>query len=165
MRATEALCRRFREMGYKVTPQRRYIFQALDGNRDHLSAEELYDEVRAFMPDISLATVYNTLRELVELGEIRELNLGEGKSRYDPDTGRHQHITCVLCHSVADIACDPTCLGLTTEQRQGYRILGADVTYYGVCPRCAEKQAEEWSVPASRVWGVSPNVPEIPLHN
>ena len=165
MRETEALCRRFREIGFKVTPQRRHIFQVLDGNCDHLSAEELYDEVRVFMPDISLATVYNTLRELVELGEIRELNLGEGKSRYDPNTGSHQHITCVCCHSVADIACDPTCLELNPQQRQGYHILGADVTFYGLCPKCVEQEAGEWSVPVSRVWGVSPGASQRPLYN
>jgi Fe2+ or Zn2+ uptake regulation protein len=153
---TEALCQKFRERGYKVTPQRRHIFQVLEGNRDHLSAEALYDRVREFMPDMSLATVYNTLRELVDLGEIRELDLGQGKSRYDPETKSHQHITCVSCHDVADVSCDTTCLGLSTAQRQGYDILGADVTFYGLCPRCGEEQEESRPGTALRVWGVSP---------
>lgn len=155
MRATDDLCQRFRSLGYKVTPQRRYIFRVLEGNVDHLSAEEVYARVREYVPDISLATVYNTLRELVELGEIRELDLGEGKSRYDPKTDAHQHLTCVGCRAVIDVPCSLDYAHLPEEQRQGYRILGADVTWYGVCPTCQARQDTDWPESISRLWGAS----------
>lgn len=138
MRTAEELCQRFRNRGLKVTPQRRFIFQVLEKRCDHPSVEEIYDEVRALAPDISLATVYNTLRELVELGEVRELNLGKGRSRYDPNTTDHQHLICVRCHSVTDVTCDISCLELTPEERQGYRILNTDVIFNGLCPACQE---------------------------
>ena len=156
MRLTEELCQRFRAMGYRVTPQRRYIFQVLEGNTDHLSAEEVYEKARAHVPDISLATVYNTLRELVSLGEIRELDWGEGKSRYDPDTSCHQHLICVRCHNVADVACGGRWLELAPEQRQGYHVLGADVTFYGLCSACQGQHQENGPGQLSRVWGVTP---------
>jgi len=119
-----------------VTPQRRFIFQVLENRCDHPTVEEIYDEVRALVPDISLATVYNTLRELVELGEVRELNLGKGRSRYDPNTTDHQHLICVQCQTVTDVRCDTRCLELTPEERQGYRILTTTVIFNGICPAC-----------------------------
>jgi Fe2+ or Zn2+ uptake regulation protein len=155
MRASDDLCQRFRSLGYKVTPQRRYIFRVLEGNVDHLSADDVYARVREYVPDISLATVYNTLRELVELGEIRQLDLGEGKCRYDPQTNAHQHLTCVSCREVIDVHCDMGIAGLSEEQRQGYGILGADVTWYGVCPSCQAQHDHDWPRATSRLWGVS----------
>ena len=136
MRTAEELCQRFRARGLKVTPQRRFIFQVLEESRDHPSAEEIYAKVRAILPDISLATVYNTLRELVNLGEVWELDLGEGKSRYDPDTADHHHLICVRCHKVVDVACDIKGLELTPEERQGYHILRTHVIFHGLCPAC-----------------------------
>jgi len=155
MHRTEELCDRFRSLGLKVTPQRRHIFQVLEGNDSHPSADELYNKVKVSMPDISLATVYNTLRELVELGEVRSLDLGEGRSRYDPDTGSHHHLACVCCRAVVDVACDTHALELAPEQRNGHRILGADVTFYGVCPACREQEQENQTVPPLRMWGVA----------
>ena len=141
MRTAQELCQRFRTRGLKVTLQRRYIFQVLEGNGDHLSAEEIYGKVRTFAPDISLATVYNTLRELVDLGEVRELKLGEGKSRYDPNTTDHQHLICVRCHNVVDVACDVKSLELTPEERQGYHVLRTNVIFHGLCPACQGQQS------------------------
>lgn len=155
MLTTEEMCRKFRALGLRVTPQRRFIFQVLEGNPHHPSAEAVYEEVRAFVPEISLATVYNTLRELVDLGELRELNLGDGKSRYDPDLSNHQHLVCVCCHAVADVACDISGLALTPEQSRGYRLLGTDVTFYGLCPAC-QQQADRPGQDL-RLWGVSPS--------
>jgi len=154
MLTTEEMCQKFRALGLKVTPQRRSIFQVLEGNTGHPSAEAVYAQVCAFIPEISLATVYNTLRELVDLGEVRELNLGDGKSRYDPDLSSHQHLVCVRCDEVADVACDISGLALVPEQSQGYHVLGADVTFYGICPVC--QQQGDWSGQALRMWGVSP---------
>ncbi|MBC8447717.1 MAG: transcriptional repressor [Chloroflexi bacterium] len=154
MRTTEEMCQRFRGLGLKVTPQRRFIFQALEGNTDHPSAEAIYEEVCAFIPEISLATVYNTLRELVDRGEVRELNLGDGKSRYDPDISSHQHLVCVRCHEVADVICNISCLELTPEQSQRYHVLGADVTFYGLCPACQQQGNRPGQ--ALRLWGISP---------
>ena len=160
MHITEELCEKFRSLGLKVTPQRRYIFQVLEGNGSHPSADEVYDRVKVSMPDISLATVYNTLRELVELGEVRALDLGEGKSRYDPDTANHHHLTCVRCRSVVDVVCDAHAFELAPEQRHGHRILGADVTFYGVCPLCLdqEHEHENQAAPSSRMWGVPASI-------
>jgi len=119
-----------------VTPQRRAIFRVLAESHDHPSAETIYARVRASIPDISLATVYNTLRELADLGEVWELDLGEGKSRYDPNTADHHHLVCMRCHAVVDVAWQIQGLELKPEQRQGYRILRTQVIFQGLCPAC-----------------------------
>ena len=57
----------FKQHGYKMTPQRRAILEAITAAESHPSAEQLYEVVRESMPDTSRATVYNTLRELVTI--------------------------------------------------------------------------------------------------
>jgi Fe2+ or Zn2+ uptake regulation protein len=155
MRTTEELCQKFRSLGHKITPQRRFIFQTLEAASEHLSAEDVYQSVKELIPDISLATVYNTLRELVELGEVRELDLGEGKSRFDPITSDHQHLICVNCHELQDIDCELPEAELCTERLHGYRFLGADVLIYGLCPKC--KNDDQAHTSEHRMWGVAPH--------
>ena len=57
----------FRAQGYRLTPQRRAIIQVLLGDHAHPTAEQIFGHVQTLMPDMSHATVYNTLRELVKI--------------------------------------------------------------------------------------------------
>lgn len=136
MRPVEQLCEVLRERGLKVTPQRRVIFEALCDSLDHPSADDIYHAVKGAMPDMSLATVYHTINELVAMGELVELDLGEGKSRYDPLTSHHHHLVCLGCRKVEDIARDLDCVQLLPEERNGYQIERCDVVFYGRCPDC-----------------------------
>ena len=136
MRPVEELCEVLRERGLKVTPQRRLIFEALRDSLDHPSAEDVYHVVRDVMPDMSLATVYHTLNDLVTMGELVQLDLGEGKSRYDTCTGGHVHLVCQGCREVLDIAGDPDCAELRPTETRGYQIDRCEVVFYGHCPDC-----------------------------
>jgi Fe2+ or Zn2+ uptake regulation protein len=136
MRPVEELCAVLRERGLKVTPQRRLIFEALCDSPNHPSAEDVYDAVRDVMPDMSLATVYHTLDHLVTMGELVQLDLGEGKSRYDTLTGGHFHLVCQGCREVLDIAGDPNCAELRPTETRGYQIDRCEVVFYGYCPDC-----------------------------
>jgi Fe2+ or Zn2+ uptake regulation protein len=136
MRTVEELCDTLREKGLKVTPQRRLIFEALRDRGEHPSAEDIYQVVGEVMPDMSLATVYHTLNELVGMGELVELDLGEGKSRYDTNTGNHCHLVCLGCRKVVDIMRQPECVELLAEESQGYEIERCDIVFYGRCPDC-----------------------------
>jgi len=136
MRPVEELCAVFREKGLKVTPQRRLIFQALRGDVDHPTVEDIYRRVQEVMPDISLATVYHTLRDLEEMGEVLQLDLGEGKSRYDPCTDGHRHLVCLGCRRVLDVMNDFDGLELSPGETAGYQIVRCDVVFYGYCPDC-----------------------------
>jgi Fe2+ or Zn2+ uptake regulation protein len=126
----------FRQKGLKITPQRRLIFQALVGDHSHPTAEDVYQHIVSELPDISRTTVYNTLRELVAQGELVAIDLGEGKTRYDTNTGPHHHLICTSCHAVMDLHQDFDGLELLPEEARGYRILRNQVTFYGRCPDC-----------------------------
>lgn len=136
MRPVDELCEVLREHGLKVTPQRRLIFEALYDSPDHPSADDIYHAVKGAMPDMSLATVYHTVNDLVAMGELVELDLGEGKSRYDALTGHHHHLVCLGCRKVEDIARDLDCVQFLPEEMNGYQIERCDVVFYGRCPDC-----------------------------
>ena len=61
---------RLQARGWRITPQRRAVIGALDGEHVHLSAEQVHAAARRAVPEVSLATVYNTLNELADMGEI-----------------------------------------------------------------------------------------------
>jgi Fe2+ or Zn2+ uptake regulation protein len=96
----------FRERGLKITPQRQAIFAVLQGNDRHPTAEGVYAEVIIGMPAISLRTVYQTLNDLVAMGEIRSVELGTGALRFDPNETEHHHLVCDSCGGVRDVALD-----------------------------------------------------------
>lgn len=136
MRSVEELCEVLRERGMKVTPQRRLIFELLQDHVEHPTAKDIYHSVREAMPDISPATVYHTLNDLVAMGEVTELDLGEGKSRYDPCTDGHYHLVCLDCRGVVDIMRTSGDPKLLPGEASGYQIVRCDVVFYGYCPEC-----------------------------
>lgn len=132
------LLERLRSRGWRLTPQRRAVAEVLHGEDVHLSAEAVHDLARRRLPEVSLATVYNTLNELVALGEVLEVTAGGGPKRYDPKVGeRHQHLVCVHCNELLDVRPDgDDQLGLSPEELRGYQLLDVELVFRGVCPRC-----------------------------
>jgi Fur family ferric uptake transcriptional regulator len=93
-----------RRTAWRLTAQRRVVAEAFDGEHVHLTAEEVLARARRRMPEISLAPVYNTLNELVALGEIKPVRTGRGRPRYDPNTAqRHDHLVCLACGAIHDV--------------------------------------------------------------
>jgi Fur family peroxide stress response transcriptional regulator len=113
------------------------IFDYLDGNKDHPSAEEIYKAVSKRFPTMSFATVYNTLSALKDRGGVRELTIDPEKKRYDPDTGRHNHLICMACKKVVDIQIDYD-LKLPRSLRQNFAVVSNHIEFYGFCPDCKE---------------------------
>jgi Fe2+ or Zn2+ uptake regulation protein len=132
------LLERLRARGWRVTPQRRAVAQVLAGDHVHLTADDVLERARAVLPEVSLATVYNTLRELVDMGELLELRVGNGPARYDPNTGTaHHHLVCTVCHRLVDVhPAGLEALGLPPDQRHGYVLDEIDITFRGRCPNC-----------------------------
>jgi Fe2+ or Zn2+ uptake regulation protein len=107
MQSPDALTDLFRANGWKITAQRQCIFRALEGDETHPSAERVFERVRREMPNVSLKTVYQTLHDLAELGEISALDLGTGSARFDPNTeSSHHHVVCRSCGKVRDVEAD-----------------------------------------------------------
>ncbi len=140
MSLEEKLVTALREQGKKVTPQRRFIFQALEKESDHHpTAEEILRTVRETLPDVSLTTVYNTLHNLVEMDLIREVDLGEGMTRFDTNTDIHHHLLCKRCGKLVDIHRQFRNIFLPPEEAHGFIITSHQVIFEGICPDCQTK--------------------------
>ncbi len=132
------LLERLRERGWRVTAQRRVVAEVLDGDHVHLTADEVHARAVARLPEISRATVYNTLGEMVTLGEVMEVATDGRAKRYDPNAHHaHQHLICSGCGAIRDVhpLGDPVA-ELPADQRFGFSVWGAEVTYRGLCPNC-----------------------------
>lgn len=137
MKSLETLIELFRQHGLKITPQRRAIFELLINDASHPTAEEVYRRIQSTMPDVSRTTVYNTFRELSELGLLAPVHdLSEGGQRYDTRTDAHHHLYCIRCHKLIDIDRDFAGLELDAAEASGYQVLSCQVTFYGLCPDC-----------------------------
>lgn len=142
MRTSEELTDLFRAAGRKITAQRQCIFRVLEGNESHPSAEAVYEAARKEMSTISLKTVYQTLNDLAELGEIAALDLGTGTLRFDPNVdSSHHHLVCRTCGKVRDLDVHIEGLGVPRSKTQGYQVCSAEVVFRGLCDEC--RRAEE----------------------
>lgn len=133
------LLTRLRDRGWKLTAQRRAVAQALEGDHLHLTIEEIHERAATALPEISRATVYNTVHELCTMGEVAEL-AGDGRAkRYDPNTDvEHQHLVCERCGAILDV--NPAGAGslrLSTGELHGFELTRVEITFRGVCPECA----------------------------
>ncbi len=143
MRTTKDLVERFRQKGFRVTPQRRLLFDLLCRDDSHPTAEQIYERASAIMPDISLATVYDTLHRLVELGEIQPVeDLSDGGLRYDTNVENHHHLFCLRCNRLVDITLDAVISDPPPDQTQGFRILKRQITFQGICPECQRSESD-----------------------
>ncbi|MFF3660869.1 Fur family transcriptional regulator [Streptomyces olivochromogenes] len=129
------LLERLRGRGWRMTAQRRVVAEVLDGEHVHLTADEVLARATVRLPEISRATVYNTLGELVSLGEVIEVATDGRAKRYDPNA--HQHLVCSGCGAVRDVHPNGDPLSdLPASERFGFTVSGVEVTYRGLCPDC-----------------------------
>lgn len=139
MTATDLL-ERLRSRDWRLSAQRRAVAEVLAGDNLHLSAEEVHDLARARLPEISRATVYNTLNELVAMGELIVVDVVDGPKRYDPNaTAEHDHLVCERCHTIRDVPRPNPPRPLTEDASGGFLVTGADITYRGLCPDCVRR--------------------------
>jgi Fe2+ or Zn2+ uptake regulation protein len=139
MRTPDELTELFRANGRKVTAQRQCIFRVLQGNVAHPSAEAVFEAARAEVATISLKTVYQTLYELAEIGEIAALDLGTGMARFDPNVdSAHHHLVCRSCGKVRDINVAFAGLTVPPDEAQGYEVKSAEVVFRGLCEECRQ---------------------------
>ena len=93
----------------KATPQRLSVLKELD-KKYHPTIEHLYEALRKDNPSMSLATVYKNLATLKEKGVVIEVNLADGKMRYDIYSKPHVHLVCQTCGTLQDIDYDDSLL-------------------------------------------------------
>lgn len=127
---------RLKEAGLRVTPQRRAVWSVFEGRSEgHFTAEEVFESARRELPELSRATVYNTLGALVEAGLLRQVE-GRNAVLYDPNSDpTHQHFSCRRCERLYDVHL----LGVETLRITGERNFSVEqktVLLAGLCPEC-----------------------------
>jgi len=90
--------------GHRLTPQRMLIIEILHNADKHISAEEIYEQLRSRYPYANISTVYRTLELLKKLGLVSEIDVGEGPVRYHvAEKGRHHHLVCSGCGKMVEM--------------------------------------------------------------
>jgi Fur family ferric uptake transcriptional regulator len=138
----EVLENYLREKNLKITGQRKLILDAFLRNEEHISAEELYDQLKKDYPGIGLATIYRTLKLLSECGLANEIHFSEGVTRYEHRFGHehHDHLICLSCGKYIEVV-DPEIEELQARlaKKNNFRILRHRMEIYGICQECSEK--------------------------
>ena len=101
---TDSLTQRLAGSGLRTTPQREIVYQVLLERRDHPTADELFVRVKARMPTISLATVYNCLEALVQCDLVKQVNFEREPTRYCSNLTEHAHFIDTATGQIIDIA-------------------------------------------------------------
>ncbi len=124
--------------GYRITPQRIMVVDALHSAQNHISAEEIFELVRAKYPYANISTVYRTLELLTELGLAAEINVGDGITRYHArENSRHHHLVCTACGSI--IALPEEELAPLKDIIEKNHRFKADINHlaiFGLCSKC-----------------------------
>lgn len=127
-----------RQKGYRITPQREMIIQAIAHTNKHMTAEEIYAEVQTRTQALNLATIYRTLEVLVDEGLATRVDLGEGQIVYATvKHGPHIHLVCRICGQIIDA--DPQLLMPIEDQLQTEHNFTPDlnhVSIFGLCSHC-----------------------------
>ncbi|MFQ3577735.1 MAG: transcriptional repressor [Verrucomicrobiia bacterium] len=127
--------------GFRFTPQRKEVYDALMEHRDHPTATEVFLRVKERLPSISLATVYNCLETLTSVGLVRQVSLERGPARFCPNLHSHAHFHCSECGTVIDVPLPPDEKLLSGWQiPEGAVIADYEISIRGLCPRCAVSQ-------------------------
>ncbi len=141
MEDPDTLTALFRRHGLKVTRQRQCIFEILYANPAHSTAEAIYVIAKGRVPTISLKTVYEILHSLAALGQIHQLDLGTGSTRFDPDIHHHHHLVCSRCGRIENVDLDLGLLAFAAAERHGFMPGQAEVVFRGLCPDCVVRDS------------------------
>lgn len=120
-----------------LTKQREVVLQVIRDAEEHLTANEVFDNAKQLLPGISFATVYNSLRYLKEANLIAEISFGNGASRFDSMTSRHDHAICTSCGKLVDMEIElpNEIVNLATEFSK-FKVESIELTLRGLCPEC-----------------------------
>lgn len=129
------------EIRRRATRQLAAVYEALQEDHSHPSADEIYRRVRKKLPRISLGTVYRNLQRLVTEGKIRMFLLGKRVARYDPMIEEHDHFICQRCGRVEDVLLErDRQVNLTPLLAEGVTVTALSLTIQGLCQRCGHKR-------------------------
>lgn len=124
-----------------LTRAREVVLQVVRDSREHLNANDVFAAAKVRLPTISFATVYNSLKFLKNAGHIAEIQFGNGASRFDGMTHRHDHALCTKCGRLVDIEMEhPRKLVEKAAELSNFKPESLEFTLRGLCPVCAKQK-------------------------
>jgi Fe2+ or Zn2+ uptake regulation protein len=134
------LVEKLRDQGFKITHPRYQVIERVAGREDNFTAEELAAE----LAPIGRATVYRTIKLLVEQGLLCRVILGDGSVCYRPGhMAHHHHLVCVSCGATEDVhLAEVEDVIDKVREATAYDIVGHRIEVYGFCPLCKGRQAQ-----------------------
>jgi Fur family ferric uptake transcriptional regulator len=131
--------------GLRMTPQRLMIAAAIEDSNDHISADEVYEQVVQKYPNVNISTVYRTLELLEQLGLVTATDLGGGRVQYHPaEKGHHHHLVCRECGAIIDL--DESKLAPLEDSLLREYGFVADLRHLGIwgqCVKCSRRLVRE----------------------
>jgi len=129
--------------GLKQTRQREAILEAFLAADGHVTSEDVYERVREEHPDIGAATVYRTLKLLVDAGLANASTFREGVTVYESETEHHDHLVCLGCGEIIEFECEEIeARQLEIARRHGYRLTRHRHHLFGYCKPCQRGGAD-----------------------
>jgi Fur family ferric uptake transcriptional regulator len=129
------------QIGYRLTPQRMMILEAIADSDGHVSAEEILESVRTAYPYLDISTVYRTLDLLKTLHLVSETDLGRGHAQYELlSKGLHHHLICTECGKILDVEnsfLDP--LRQSVEEAYDFHAEIEHLAIFGICGKCKDE--------------------------
>ena len=133
------LAEELRDQGFKITSPRSQVIDHVSGRDDNFTAEELAAEL---LP-IGRATVYRTIKLLVDQGLLCRLIMGDGSTSYRVShKAHHHHLVCLACGATEDIHLeDVEDVLARVREASDYELVSHRVEVYGICPACRARGA------------------------
>jgi len=128
-----------RPAGGRRSTKRDRILSVFLRQEGHVSADDLFDQVRREQAGIGRATVYRTLQWMVDAGIARKVDFGEGRSRFEASYRhpRHFHLICTTCHSSSEfLSSDVESLMEEIAAARNFAAAQSVVQIYGTCEQC-----------------------------
>lgn len=142
MEKFEKFYENLKEKGYKLTNQRKIVFDAiLEQHTKHVTIEELYNYIKINNPKIGLTTVYRTVQLFCDMEILEKVNLDDGVVRYelmlDEENHRHHHLICNKCNKIVEVKEDlMDSIEKIFEENYGFTVSNHQTKFYGLCKNC-----------------------------
>ncbi len=115
----------------RYSKQREAVYNVLLNTKSHPDAAWVYAKVREIIPNVSLATVYRNLSELLSLGKIKKVSAEGFAERYDANVANHAHFVCERCGRILDV--DDSQFNVSCKRKD---VVRCEITFYGCCAEC-----------------------------
>jgi len=135
----QGLVSELRDQGFKITSPRHRVIESVASREDNFTAEELAAE----LAQIGRATVYRTLKLLLDHGLVCRVVLSDGSVCYRVShKAHHHHLVCVSCGATEDIhLTDVEAVLSRVREATDYDVVGHRLEVYGFCPQCRRLQS------------------------